>query len=145
MRMASIVPAVIAGLAAGIILIAAMAYPYTSNTLYEKLNVGVYPRSSNVHYLTDDVVRKSVNAALTQEITKDFISEFSNNGISTRVRYVTADEIIYSEQLPFPPDTDVIVIFFGSPRGLVPEFPMLSVYIEPKTYHVFGTHKDFWT
>lgn len=115
----------------------------------------VVTSAEDQEFLTDQTIRKSIDAAISDQTTKLFLVRFDNPELKAKLSYLTPGEVELLKRyagedgitdLAFLRNgTSAIEVFFDSDTGgSVPEYPMLTVYLEPDSYRVLGTQKAFW-
>jgi hypothetical protein len=150
--MVSILIPVIVGLVVGISLIVMFAVLTPSET---KLSVSEFSRIRDHPFLTDDVAKKSVEAASQHELTQEFLDKFgSDSRLKYSIAYLDGNQVNrtkYSsegkqgEAFAFLPDSKpAILVMMRVDVTPIEEHPILAVYIDPDTYRTYGAFRAFW-
>jgi len=107
-----------------------------------RIHLFVYQRDENKAHLTEEVITKSLDAALVIEPAKELM-KLNRSGTFAQIEYLSVDQVHVFKNggaFPFLPDSsDAIQVLLGAPISPnIDEYPMLYVYLDPKTFHVFG-------
>ena len=118
--------------------------PITSSATVDtsRIHLLVYPTDQNNAHLTGEVITKSLDAAAATEPAKELM-KLNRSGTFAQIEYLSVDQVHVlknSVAFPFLPDSsDAIQVLFGAPVSPnIEEYAMVYVYLDPKTFHVFG-------
>ena len=118
--------------------------PITSSATVDtsRIHLLVYPTDQNNAHLTGEVITKSLDAAAATEPVRELL-KLNRSGTLAEIQYLSVDQVHVFKNggaFPFLPDSsDAIQVLFGAPVSPnIEEYAMVYVYLDPKTFHVFG-------
>jgi len=123
--------------------------PITSSATVDtsRIHLLVYPTDQNKVHLTEEVITKSLDAAAAVEPAKELL-KLNRSSTFAEIHYLSVDQVQVMKNggaFPFLPDSsDAIQVLLGAPTNPnIEEYPRVNVYLDPKTFHVFGFIKQF--
>ena len=118
--------------------------PITSSATVDtsRIHLLVYPTDQNKAHLTGEVITKSLDAAAAIEPARELL-KLNRSGTFAEIQYLSVDQVHVFKNggaFPFLPDSsDAIQVSLGAPVSpIIEEYPRVHVYLDPKTFHVFG-------